>query len=56
VIAYAGEPPFVRAGRGDSGTKYEVLGYGCPSGVGTARYWSESLIACQTDFYLVDGR
>jgi hypothetical protein len=56
VIAYAGEPSLFRIGKGDRGTTYEALGYGCAPGAGTGKYWSESLIGCRTDFYLVDGR
>jgi hypothetical protein len=51
VIAWAGLPDVDR-----HGGNYEVLAYGCPSGVATKKDWSEYLVPCRTSFYLVGGR
>jgi hypothetical protein len=56
VIAWAGEPNVDRVGRYVSAPRYEVLGYDCKPGAGTEKYWSSYVIACQTAFYVVDGK
>ena len=52
VIAHAGKPDADLHGRGD-GSRYEVLGYGCPRHIPPLR---DYLIDCRTAYYLVRGR